>query len=242
MEITLAEERMLRLGEAFSADEALTRVEGEKVTAFGTVSRLLLRPKPEDIALTYQELRYEPFWHIRCRAHYVYDRSTTYTVPVTGPEVQAVTISETRYEVHGAEGSVIEVLAVEHCEQEQLIDRYLDAVSGEERPWANYLDYPAQEVGDPQSFPPPGTLTVAPSSGPPLSCDKRCVNSCSPSRLTCCTRKRCWWSALTSIIGQCMPSNIPGRSGITGRYWSWMDLRGRSTPVATPSGRHCRER
>ena len=40
MEIALAEERMLRLVEAFSPDEALARVEGEKVTAFGAVARL----------------------------------------------------------------------------------------------------------------------------------------------------------------------------------------------------------
>lgn len=77
MEIALAEGRMLRLVEALSPDEALTRVEKEKVAAFGTVSRLFLRPKPEDIVLTYQELRYEPLWHIRCWAHYIYDRSVT---------------------------------------------------------------------------------------------------------------------------------------------------------------------
>ena len=162
MEIALAEERMLRLVEEFSPDEALARVEEAKVAAFGTMSRLLLRPKPEDIALTYRELRYEPFWHIRCRTHYIYDRSVTYTVPVTGPEVQAVTISEIRYEVRGAEGPAIEVPAMEHCEQEQLLERFLDAVSGEERPWGKYLDYTAEEVTDPRSFPPEGTLALFP--------------------------------------------------------------------------------
>ena len=63
------------------------------------VNVLLQRVKPEEVELLATQKRREPFWHVICATRQVYDRTCNFSVPVTGPEVQSVTLNEIDYPV-----------------------------------------------------------------------------------------------------------------------------------------------
>ena len=78
MEIKVANQRILVLKSEITAEDAEKRAWEKKTTAFDAFSKVasfLSRPKDDDFELTYKEHRYQPFWHVVAKAHYVYDRS-----------------------------------------------------------------------------------------------------------------------------------------------------------------------
>jgi hypothetical protein len=80
------------------------------------VTRLLQQPKDAEFEVIYKEHRYQPFWHVVRNAHYVYDRTSRYSVPMSGPEVRSVTIEGMRYKADG--GSIV-LTGVYHCTEEE---------------------------------------------------------------------------------------------------------------------------
>ena len=71
--------------------------------------------------------RLEPFWHVACQARYVYDRSRTYSVPASGPEVRELSIYGQDHQVNGATFSLP---TLEHCRDEFGGVLFVDGVSG----------------------------------------------------------------------------------------------------------------
>lgn len=167
MDITLANERAFQINSQVAFETARVRVEDRRANLVaGTVGALLSRPKPDEIRLVGAENRLEPFWHIAIGARTSYERNRTYTVPVTGPEVQAVTLLEHDVAVERpAKGSPAMTLsAVEHCLDERRVSRTFDGLSGERLDYAKYLNLPSVEIINLESFTPEGILLVVPKA------------------------------------------------------------------------------
>jgi hypothetical protein len=133
MDIQMTEHRIFRLEPRLSADTLRQRAMDRRTTAFGGgIGGLLGRPKADDVELVAFQQRVEPFWHVSCRAHYVYDRSRTYSVPPSAPDVRSVTLLGQDYPVEptgkGPAGFALPV--VEHCREEYAEEVFVDAVTG----------------------------------------------------------------------------------------------------------------
>lgn len=130
----------------------------------GGFSGLLQRPKSEDVVLLGSERRLEPFWHVAGRARYVYDRLREYSVPVTSPEVNSVTVSGSDAVVHEAGRARSFTIAVnEHCLEEIARELYVSATNG-----APVVDGPtvvagpSDEIADPETLAVDGAIVVPP--------------------------------------------------------------------------------
>jgi hypothetical protein len=167
MEITLVQERAMILQEQLSMDQAEGRAWSHKQEAFGRLERvtsLFSRPKDEDFELLYKEKRYQPFWHIICTAHYVYERRRQYPLKVGGPEVKSVTIEGTTYD---ATSGTITLSGLEHCREELREETLVDGYTNEADPaLADYLQYPTTviEEDDLDDFQPQDAIVVPPQA------------------------------------------------------------------------------
>ncbi|HYI21497.1 MAG TPA: hypothetical protein VEX62_02575 [Candidatus Limnocylindrales bacterium] len=166
MEITLATERLFLLEDRLTADDAEQRATERRAQAFGSgIGSLLQRPKVEEISLIARQRRLEPFWHVIAHASYQYERRRDYTVPGSAPEVRAVTIHDTRYELDQAVGAerAFRMTALEHCRDEFRNEVYTDGLTG-----APVADGPAliagvrREVEDPVTLSADGTAVLPP--------------------------------------------------------------------------------
>ena len=147
MEISLVEERAFRLQEQLSFEEAEAKAWEKRLDAFGRISKvtsLVQRRKDEDINLIYKETRLQPFWHIECSARYVYQRSREFPIPISGPEVETVTLEGLEYQV--TDGS-FSLSGVEHCREEFDRNVFIDGLTGQENAdLLAYLENPAEEI------------------------------------------------------------------------------------------------
>src|ERR1700690_1971362 len=83
------------LEDRLSFEEIRQRAMDRRPGASGwALSTLPSRPKADDIELIDSQRRAELFWHVACRAHYVYNRARDYSVPASGPEVREVSIGD----------------------------------------------------------------------------------------------------------------------------------------------------
>jgi hypothetical protein len=167
MQITVADERVLLLEQRISMEQAEGRAWSKKGDAFGAitkVTRLLQQPKDAEFEVTYKEHRYQPFWHVVCNAHYVYDRTSKYSVPISGPEVQSVTIEGMEYK---ADGGSIMLTGVDHCTEEEHQELLVEGITSDKLPaLSKYLGFPSATVPaeDLDSFAPEGTIVVPPQA------------------------------------------------------------------------------
>lgn len=130
MEIQLAPERVFALQERFPVEEVKQRAMDRRVAAFGSgLGSLLQRPKPDDIALIQFQRRLEPFWHVACRARYVYERDREYSVAASAPEVHEVTLEGATHPVNPNRTFSIRVR--EHCREEMARESFADGVTGQ---------------------------------------------------------------------------------------------------------------
>lgn len=147
MHTSIADERILLFREELNVDDTKEIASRKKVDAFGTVNKVasfLSKPKEEDFKLIYSEHRYEPFWYITGEALYEYERTTTYSWPVSGDEVKEMTVEGKKLLV--TDGHV-ELKGVDHCRQEERIDVYVNGLNSEKnQKLGKYLSYSSQEV------------------------------------------------------------------------------------------------
>jgi transcriptional regulator of met regulon len=147
MEISLADERALLLKEQLSLEQAQGRAWSKKLDAFGRMAKMgsfLQRPKDDDFELIYKEHRIEPFWHVECHAKYVYERRREFPLPVSGPEVEKITVDEQEYVVNN--GRLI-LHGTEHCREEPHKEVFVDGYTNQPLPeLATYLKFAANEV------------------------------------------------------------------------------------------------
>lgn len=162
MEFAIADEKAYLLREEISWEQAKEKAWDQKTSVFGGFTRLVFRPKGEDVQIVYEEKRYEPFWHVNCCTSYIYDRRTKYTVPVGGPEVKRVTTAGQEFVL--GERPHFQLSATEHCEERDTKEVFIDAVTGEERDWKHYLKYSREELTDVTTFEPDKALIVPPET------------------------------------------------------------------------------
>jgi hypothetical protein len=165
MEIALADQHVFVLDERLTADEIRQKAMDRRGGAFGSgLGNLLQRPKPEDIELVASQRRLEPFWHVACQARYVYDRSRDYSVPASGPEVRAVTVSGQDIPVAQSGGRGAFMLStVEHCRDEFTGELFADGVTGAPvGDAATIVTGPHQEVGDLAALGENNTIVIPP--------------------------------------------------------------------------------
>ena len=163
MEIQLAPQRIFALQDRLTADEIRQRAMDRRTQAFGSgLGSLLQRPKPDDIALVATQRRLEPFWHVACRALYVYERDRDYAVPSSAPEVREVVVEGTAYPVKEA-GRTFTLPVREHCREESAHEVYTDGLTG--LPVAdakNIVSGPSSEINDPATLAADETIVVPP--------------------------------------------------------------------------------
>jgi hypothetical protein len=166
MEIQLAAERLFLLDERMTAERAEQLATERRAQAFGSgLGSLLQRPKADDIQLIASQRRVEPMWHVAAHATYVYERRREYTVPGSAPEVYAVTIEDTRYELDraAAQARAFAMTALEHCRDEFRSESYVDGITGTPvADGATVVVGPKLEIGDPQELAANGTIVIPP--------------------------------------------------------------------------------
>jgi hypothetical protein len=137
MEIVLAEQGVFVLPVKVTQDQARERAWEQKLNAFGTLAKFLMRPKSEDIQVSLLELRYQPFWHATSHKRFRYDRRAQYAVPVLG-DVQTVEIAGQTYTP--AQGKLT-LQGMDHCLLDERHEIFLDALSGEAQDLRPYLAF-----------------------------------------------------------------------------------------------------
>jgi hypothetical protein len=165
VDIQLADQRLFALEERLSLDEIRQRAMDKRTTAFGSgIGGLLQRPKPDDVTVVATQRRVEPFWHVSCRARYVYDRSRDYAVPSSATDVRSVTLGGVDYPVGPtAKGAGFVVPVLEHCRDEFFDELHIDGVAGTPiADGAALIVGPSTEVGDPASLGVNETVVVPP--------------------------------------------------------------------------------
>jgi hypothetical protein len=167
MDIQLADQRIFALEERLPFEEIRQKAMDKRTTAFGSgLGSLLQRPKPEDIALTATQRRLDPFWHVACRARYVYDRRREYHVPASGPEVRGVSVDDHRYEVAeaGKDARTFPLAATEHCVEEFRHEVFADGQNGQPVTDGSAVVAAGQrlEIADPAALATEETIVVPP--------------------------------------------------------------------------------
>jgi len=147
VDFKIAKERVFLLQDKLTQEEAQAKSLEKKVEIFGKFNQLaslLSKPKDDDFEMTYSEHRYDPFWHINSRAHYVYERKTDYQIPVNGEEVKTVTVHKEDFEVTNKH---IHVPVLEHCRQSFEEESYINGLNGQKQSqFKQYIEEIAQEV------------------------------------------------------------------------------------------------
>jgi hypothetical protein len=158
MEIQLAEQKIFALNEKLPAEQARLRAMDKRSGLFVSgIGTLLQRPKPEEVELIATQKRMEPFWRVSCATRQVYDRTRKFSVPVTGTEVQSVTLQGADYPVANR---AFTLDAVEHCRDEDRQSMFFDAVSGEKGDFSQLVGGAKFEVTDLAGFAPASNAVV----------------------------------------------------------------------------------
>jgi hypothetical protein len=150
MDIHLAEQKIFALPEKITVEQARLRAMDKRTGLFTTgMNALLQRIKPEEVELLALQKRWEPFWNVICARHLVYDRTRKFSVSVTGPEVQSITVNEVDYP---AVNRAIGFAAVEHCREEDQQQMFFDGISGTAQDLASLIGDSRMEVTDLADF------------------------------------------------------------------------------------------
>jgi len=165
MDINLGSERAYHFVPQFTLEIARDRIEQKKANLIaGTVGALFGRPKAEEFQMVSVENRLESFWTVSVAVHTAYDRNKSYTVPLSGAEIQQVTILGQDLPVTTSpKGDVsFSLTGVEHCVEERQASYTYDSMTGEKADFSKYLSFPKTEIADLEQFAPTDIFVVPP--------------------------------------------------------------------------------
>lgn len=166
MDIYLAEESAYHHIPQVTVEVALDRLEQKKVQLVsGTLGALFSHAKPEDIQLVSMENRLEAFWQISVHLHTEYERKKTYTISLSGPEIDHVTLlgQDLPVTTKSKKGTCLSVNGVEHCVEDARHDFTFDG-AGVETDMSKYSSFPKTEVVDFANFAPEDVLVIPPKA------------------------------------------------------------------------------
>jgi hypothetical protein len=137
------DQRIYAIKDRVKQENAGAHAEKLKTKAFGVLSRLIMRPREEDIEVTYIEKRYEPFWHIKCEMRVEYNRGREYRIKVDDT-VKKVRIDPLEYDVDGRKE--LKLNATEYCVEKLKKEVFIEASSGKKRDYRKYLEHEKREI------------------------------------------------------------------------------------------------
>ena len=166
MDISLGEPRIYGLEPRIPFEELKRRAEEKKAGALGTgLGGFIQRPKAEDVVLAASQRRVEPFWHVACTAHYVYDRTRLYTVPASAGDVRSVTVLGSGFPVvtSGKAPASFGLEVLEHCTEDIRDELTVDGLTGNAMGnGAAIMAGPRTEVADTTILAADETLVIPP--------------------------------------------------------------------------------
>jgi hypothetical protein len=143
-EILIKDERLLVVDDILGWEKARQVAADYKVKAMGMFSQLLFRPKPDDIAIVYEEKRYQAFWHIVGTLFLDYKRKTRHRVTVE-TMVKTITIEGKEYQVNQADHT-FEIEGIEHCQEAQREELLVDAQTEKPGDFARYMRSSSKQI------------------------------------------------------------------------------------------------
>jgi hypothetical protein len=152
-------EKLLVLEDVLGMEKARSMANDQKGKAFGVLSSILSRPKPEDIEIIYEEKRYDAFWRVLGTARFEYKRRKAYKVSVE-PMVKDIEILGTDFHVL-PQTNAFEVEGIERCVEEYREEEIVDARNGQPGDFAKYLSYLSQQIQSTDALTKDGTPIVA---------------------------------------------------------------------------------
>jgi hypothetical protein len=149
--IHLDGEKLLVVEDALGMPKAREMAEAQKLKAFGLLSSLLSRPKPEEIEISYEEKRYDAFWRVLGTARFEYTRRKVYRVAVE-KMVQEIEVLGTAFRVPPQGGS-FEIEGVERCVEDYREETIVNAQNGQPDPsFSKYLGYLSQQIASTEAL------------------------------------------------------------------------------------------
>jgi len=166
VDISLGEPRIYGLEPRIPFEELKRRAEERKTGALGSgLGGFIARPKAEDVVLAASQRRVEPFWHVACTAHYVYDRTRMYSVPASAGDVRSVTFlgKDTQVIASGKAPAAFALEVLEHCTEDFREELFVDGLTGSNpHNGEELISGPRTEVADPTALAAEDTMVVAP--------------------------------------------------------------------------------
>ena len=152
-------EKLLAIEDILGMEKARAMANEQKGKAFGMLSSLLSRPKPEDIEIVYEEKRYDAFWHVVGNARFEYKRRKSYSVPVA-PMVRNVEVIGTTFPVSNG-SSTFTIEGIEHCIEEYREEERVNAQNGETGDFLKYLSRKSSQIQTTDELTKDGALIAA---------------------------------------------------------------------------------
>lgn len=155
--VIIRNERIFRLLPRFDMNQALgnagaIKTSVFKTSVFGKASGIFRPVQAEEITITDNQLRYEPFWHVSCNVRYEYDRNCVHEVTDIAPEVHHLTINGQIYAPVDTKPRKFSISGKEHCLTVGSKEVIIDAEHGQVQNWKNYLDYQKETLNDDSEF------------------------------------------------------------------------------------------
>jgi uncharacterized protein YacL (UPF0231 family) len=155
--VIIHNERIFRLLPRFDMNQALgnagaIKTSVFKTSVFGKASGIFRPVQAEEITITDNQLRYEPFWHVSCNVRYEYDRNCVHEVTDIAPEVHHLTINGQTYAPVDTKPRKFSISGKEHCLTVGSKEVIIDAEHGQLQNWKNYLDYQKETLNDDSEF------------------------------------------------------------------------------------------
>lgn len=162
MDINVKDQKVFVVEGHLSQEQARERAWEQKASAFGTLSRLFMRPKSDDIQVASIVKRFDPEWHFLAHKRVVFQRKREYRVPVGDGTVQRVTVTGNEYAVTAEPARTFTITGVEHCEDDVRLEGLLDGTTGEMIQDEGLMRAPRQELIEVSSFAPSDATVVQP--------------------------------------------------------------------------------
>lgn len=134
-QLILGEKGFIALSPLISAEKADKIAEENKHRGINFFTRLIYRPKPEEIKLTRSEARYEPFWQMVCEARVDYVREKSVHLDLD-ENVCELKIGDQYFK---ADNGKAFVNIDERCVSRKYHNLFIDAVSGEKKDYAELM-------------------------------------------------------------------------------------------------------
>jgi hypothetical protein len=151
-------EKLLLIQDALGWEKVRAQAEAYKVKAMGMLQSFLFQPQPQDIAIDYQEKRYQAFWHIVGTSSFEYKRRARYQVPVE-TVVQDVAYEGREYPVN-QKNRTFEIEGVERCKENYMEEIMVDAQTDQPGEFKKYLQFATKELKSTDELTADGTPVV----------------------------------------------------------------------------------